>query len=226
MTLSRIAFIIKTSSWENNGALRVKRYNRIKTLRENTKYGFDARLYSCVFWREVRFSFRGLYLPIFILSHSPFFWGGNTRRWCSRKHTSLPSWSGGFKSRVALHGRKRPACGMCFASEQMRKRWNFPLLLFSRRNPHSILLSLLGGISVTAEDMQPGSGRIPTPFWKDWKSKVQILSVAPVTMLNRVGAVDLSEKRYVMFCFQRQKIAYPWNCISTVGFHNKKEMWW
>lgn len=46
---------------------------------------------------------------------------------------------------------------------------------------------------------------------------------APVTMLNRVGAVDLSEKRYVMFCFQRQKIAYPWNCISTVGFPHKNK---
>ena len=61
-------------------------------------------------------------------------------------------WAGSNPVRRSMAGNGlHTDCAMCLNIR--RKRWNFPLLLSHRRNPHSILLSLLGGISVTAEDM-------------------------------------------------------------------------
>lgn len=145
MTLSRIAFIIKANSWENNGALRVKRYNRRKTLQNNQKYGLIARLYSCVFWREVRFSISLNCIFLFHLSSIPPEMGG-TR--AADVVGSIPAFQAGragsnpVRRSTAGNG-LHTDCALCLNIR--RKRWKFPLLLFSRRNPHSILLSLLGG---------------------------------------------------------------------------------
>ncbi len=105
---------------------------------------FDAKCAFFVSWTLSSY---------FILSPILPFWGG-TR--AADVVGSIPAFQAGWASsslvRRSMAGNGlHTDCALCLNIR--RKRWKFPLLLFSRRNPHSILLSLLGGISVTAEDM-------------------------------------------------------------------------